>query len=332
MPDAILHIGFGKTGTSSIQKHLSAHAADRIPGTNIVYCAWTREGALLCGNAITAAAAREPLGYISSTPIVPPTLTGLARGIAKIHESGLTPILSQEDWARNGADFISAFESLGLSLQVVAYVRPQIEWFNAGWWQWWAWESGFSQPSEVINAWGTHFLSWAAQLAKWAESDAVEKFDVRLHCDAVVSDFLSLIDGVPITEPDRSNSGIDPLLITLYQTFPKLRATHSSEVDIALSSLLSEKRGAPWVVSPDLADRIASSTHDDNIALLQYLSPDQQETMKADARWWNASAYAERFSASHSNEVLSHSDALKLLEAIVPAYLEEKLFDRTYLS
>lgn len=138
-----------------------------IARTDLVYCAWTSEREFLRGAAVTEAAARAPLGYVSSTPVVPPALNGLVRGIAEIHKLGFPPILSQEDWARNGDGCISALETLGLSLRVITYVRSQIEWFNAGWWQWWAWEDALSKPSDVMNAWGTEFLSWSELPAKW---------------------------------------------------------------------------------------------------------------------------------------------------------------------
>lgn len=62
-----------------------------IARTDLVYCAWTSERELLRGAAVTEAAARAPLGYVSSAPVVPLALNGLVRGIAEIHKLGSPP-------------------------------------------------------------------------------------------------------------------------------------------------------------------------------------------------------------------------------------------------
>ena len=200
MADVILHIGFGKTGSSSIQKYLSIYGTEKIAGTNLVYCAWTANDEFLQGETLYNTAAASCHGYIASTMVVPGSYKGLVKGIEEVHGKGLVPLLSQEDWSRTGREFTTVFEELGLKYKVIAYVRPQVEWLYAGWWQWWAWDENFASPDEVIEKWGMVILNWNAWLKFWQNSPSCEAVKVRLHCRDVVDDFLDQIDADPPVE------------------------------------------------------------------------------------------------------------------------------------
>lgn len=248
MVDAILHIGFGKTGTSSIQQYLCRYD---LPGTNLVYCVLNKSGELSTGDALREAARRKITGYVVSTPSM---VSGdPVAAIRAIRDRGRMPLLSQEDWARS-AEPLKYLH--GLDLKVIAYVRPQVEWFNAGWWQWWRWEDGITSPDDVLDQWGTEFLRWAAQLSVWRQSPLVSDLTVRLYAGDVVADFLSHL-GVSHIEPTvRTNQSLSRALLKLYEAAPSIRKQNPSEMDALLASVIDDESKAPWAVNAGLAKRM----------------------------------------------------------------------------
>jgi hypothetical protein len=102
MVDAVVHIGFGKTGTSSLQRYLSSYAANGLHGTELCYAAWCLDGSFIFGDELTRQAAASPHKYVVSADVLPSSLQGLAEGLARMKDAGRIPILSQENWSREG--------------------------------------------------------------------------------------------------------------------------------------------------------------------------------------------------------------------------------------
>ncbi|TPK22360.1 hypothetical protein FJ872_07060 [Mesorhizobium sp. B2-5-9] len=57
MANVVFHIGFGKTGSSSLQAYLSRTAGDRLGDSSFVYCAIDRDGEVLSGEELSRRAA-----------------------------------------------------------------------------------------------------------------------------------------------------------------------------------------------------------------------------------------------------------------------------------
>jgi len=327
MSRMVFHVGFGKTGTSSLQSFLSRHAAGRLGNSPYVYCALEADGNIRMGEELASKARRSTLGYVSSAPSIALTAnTQLLRtGLADLAEQGIIPVCSQEDWSRRGNEFLEAnfFEAIDCDVEVIAYVRPQVDWFNAGWWQWFTWDDRFNAPRDVIDAWGCHFLKWAAQIKRWKGISRVSNVRVRLHQGSVIDDFLRLLEisGVP---EDRStariNTSLSPLIIKLYKAIPALRSIHGGEMDSVLSKYLKSEEGAPWVVTPDLAETIVEQTSFDNMELLKLLDKDQADIMKGDLRWWDSKSYEGRKLMDEKDAVLSREDCILLLSRLVPLF------------
>lgn len=322
MSDLIVHIGFGKTGTSSLQEYLSFHGVDRIDDTNFCYASWSQDGRFIFGNALKEAAIASPHRYVVSTPSLPSSFRGLVEGILKLKSMGLVPILSQEDWARTGA-ILPALEQLKLKATVISYIRPQVEWFNAGWWQWWTWINDFNHPEDVLRAWSVGFLHWARQLSRWHKSPSVETLVVRLHCKDVVEDFIHFLGGSVVTRLKRHNTSLDPLILKLYKSIPNLREKYNAEIDSVLSPILSKGRRAPWVLSRKLVKQIILDTWQDNKDLLQYLNPEQRNVMSEDHRWWDVKAYESRFNEGPLESMLSRDEAVEILKLVIPIVIDQ---------
>lgn len=222
------------------------------------------------------------------------------------------------------------FDAIDCDAEIVAYVRPQVDWFNAGWWQWWAWEDKFSRPEDVINAWGLHFMKWGARLRQWEGVPRVSKLTVRLHEGDVISDFAELL-GIPgelsPTSDDRKNISLSHMMTKLYWSIPALRSPHGAEVDSILAPILQTGDRAPWIVNEALAETIVLGLAKDNESLLRYLSPEQAATMKADKRWWSSDAYGDRPVSGLSDLELSREECLSILSKVLSAYMG---IDRRY--
>jgi hypothetical protein len=301
MRKAYFHIGFGKTGTSSLQSFLSFNPLHYSPGSGetLLYCCFDNKGRIFTKKELQKRAANSPLKYVSSYPAIT-KLTGEIRtqALDALWEEGYTPVFSQEDWGRQAGNFkqMDFFSRLRCKAHVIVYVRPQVEWFNSGWWQWWNWTGQFKNPEDVFHRWGYGFLSWATQVAQWKRLKGVEEVTVRLQPTDVVSDFLSVCGvntGGTLATEHRFNVGLSPTHIKLLKRFPSLRTTHSAYIDFLMARLLRFEGKTPWIVGPKLAESIIEATRDDNLRLLDMLDTQSRALMEQDERWWRADAYRE---------------------------------------
>lgn len=332
MTRILLHIGYGKTGSSSIQTFLSQHlSADS--DQPYQYCAVDRGGNVVTGRRLAEQAARSPVGYVASHGDL--TLEGfdvsaMRRGVEAIMERGRTPILSQEYWAHIGERLRLGlvFEKLGLDVEAVAYVRPQVEYLNSGWWQWWRWMRQFDTPDALVAKWGVSFISWGRLLRPWSQIEQVKNLSVRLHSGDVVRDFTSHLG----LDPDRwnlsgyrKNPGMTARLVKLYDAVPQLRGLHDSLTDSVLGPLVNGEDGTPWVVGETLAERLIASLEPDNRALSSMMDVSQAAAMNADPRWWSTDAFKAHFQQAPDPTPLSRDEAVELLRAIVPEYVSLRI-------
>jgi hypothetical protein len=332
MTEAVIHIGFCKTGTSSLQAALSS---DVLNGTPYEYCAIRRDGSVLCGQALAQRARKNTTGYVTSNGLLDCIDHDLVRtSLAAIRERGKIPILSQECWSYLGNVFRerSLLERWGISnAHLIAYVRPQVEFLNSGWWQWWAWSGMFRQPADIVGKFGVGFMLWATYLKPWLS--IVKRPSVRLHGQDTIGDFFSVLGlDNPIVNAPRKNTGISRELVQLYKAVPELRTEHGEKTHSVLDAVFNGGHGAildsvlspllnggstPWLVSPDLARRVVDQCREDNIELRAYLSPNQQDQMTEDQHWWSAECYGE----AKDVELLKLSDAITILSKIVPEWV-----------
>jgi len=324
MPEIVFHVGFGKTGSSSLQTYLSRTAAQKIGDSSYVYCAFARDGRLLSGPDIANKANLSLLRYVNSYHEIHrvSSLDEARNSIYEKHKNGFIPVFSQEAWGNAAPAFAEAqfFERIDCDVRIIAYVRPQVDWFNAGWWQWWAWDSKFTCPQDVLELWGCHFMKWAAQLKRWAELPRVRNVTVRVHGTDVISDFLKQLgieNAPPVISDDRKNVSINPTAIKLYRAIEGLRTPHGAELDAIFAPLFDDHRRAPWVVTPDTARTIISETRFDNIALLDYLDKQQVEEIQNDLRWWEPAAFADCVLVSESDMALTTEECIAIIRKLI---------------
>ena len=301
MANAVFHIGFGKTGTSSIQASLCQNIGLLSKNRTYKYLVISEDGEILGDEEIQSRSEKNGLGYCSSTPNFADlkNLREIGEQVEEYNRRGIIPVFSQEDWARRAGDFTTknVFKEMGITVDVVSYVRPQVEWMNSGWWQWFAWNGQFKSVQDVTNTWGMHFISWASQLNNWEKIPNVEKVDVRLHSKDVVADFFEKYLEVTSykSNKQRSNVSLPPILIKLLLNFSKVRSEHSAHVDEKLSKIYPGAFSNPWVITKTYAEFLINSLEVDNKNLLRFMPSELQAEMLEDDRWWSAKAYSSKY-------------------------------------
>ena len=328
MVRCVLHVGFGKTGTSALQTYLSRNPW--LEGTRgHRYVVVDGCGRVLDGDAIQAAAAGRAHRYLVSTPRLwhRGDLEDIGRRLARLGRNDVL-VLSQEDWARNGRSCheLRALERLEIRAHVVAYVRPQVEWFNSGWWQWWTWHEEFDTPPDVLKKWRSGFLCWAKQLKWWAGNPNVSRLSVRLYRRDTVSDFMGVLGATEKIGAEEVvvNSSLSPLHIKLLKSMPGLRRPHTPWYDWVLQGCLPSTEEAPWALTRDDMQTIVDVCKEDNRALMALLTPEDAEAMRQDMRWWSIEPYLDRAAVTEAELRCTESDLKVAVQALLGALAGER--------
>lgn len=312
----ILHIGFGKTGTTALQRYLAARPVVDGPQPHRYFVVDHRGHVLRDADALNREAVSDPQLWERDD------LDAIARRLVAAVPLGSRPILSQEAWSIRGREWLEAdaLNRLGLRAHVVAWVRPQIEWFNSGWWEWWAWLHRVNTPAELLKHWGKQ-MHWRAHLDAWAANPAVDKLTVRLYRRNTVSDFLALL-GAPPPAPDASvvvNRSLAPVHIRLLKSMPGLRTPNRPWLDGLLQKLLPSTERAPWVLTPADMQRIVDDCRADNERLAASLAPEQADEMRRDPRWWSITPYLDLPAAQPADLKATRRDWMQAFSALFQA-------------
>ena len=331
MKKIYLHVGFGKTGSSALQSYLSLNMLPiNSMRESLVYCSVTNDGELIYGEALAQAANNNPLKYEASNPEINKLINieKVCEGLNRLFADGKTPILSQEDWGRRGNEFIKSglLEKIGCKAHVVAYVRPQVEWLNSAWWQWYAWDSNFKSPEDVIDAWGCRFMCWAEQLRNWEKNINVCGLSVNPQPKDIVADFLKRL-GIKETAVDhpyaRNNTSLSLPLILAIKNIPIERKPHDANVDAILSGALNLPGKSPWIIKNRLIESVIDGCFKDNIDLVNMMTAESALVMLNDSRWWKSEYYTDRLVISDEDLRLSSEEALQLAAMVVEGLLKK---------
>jgi hypothetical protein len=263
------------------------------------YCAFDGRGTLLEGARLTAKAKASVFGYVTC-PAVPPsaTLDGLRaaeRSLRSMSQSGRTPILSNEGWIYAPGEFAESnvLAETGLEAEVVAFVRPPLEWLNRAWWQWGAW-TGASLERWMDGAWRN--ADWGRWLHQWAEVKGVAGVAALLVADDVVAQFHSHIGARAPRTSDKINTALPESVLRFFQRNREFRpGPHDSRIDFIVARHLDLRpAAAPWVITPELARKAMSRLAPGDDALKAFLPPAQARAIDADPAWRDAEHYAGR--------------------------------------
>ncbi|MGM0562342.1 MAG: hypothetical protein ACQETX_14895 [Pseudomonadota bacterium] len=296
----VLHVGMPKCGSSAIQNYLSSRVFHEASKASVVYLAVKRDGVVVFGERLVREAANSPFGYASShnAEIINSISKSKSKRVIDLINDflsqGFLVIISNEGWGPKPDAFSDSheiFSNLKEKVEVVGYVRPQVEWINSAWWQWGAWSDvkfdRWVSANKKTSQWGKAFESWSKK--PW-----VKKATPRLMDADVVSDFVGYL-GLPEVSAGHSNKSLPGSLLRFFQGHRELRrGPHSSAIEFVLSGVIDfPDNKTPWVVPKWQVEDVLSSCRDDNLLLESYLSQSGLSILDND-KWWAFSPYRDK--------------------------------------
>jgi len=300
----VVHLGGPKCGSSSIQSALTASPTMRLTAGGVgEYGVLTPEGALITGDQVADAFrsswAHQLYGYMNSVNGTELSRCGsnaatLLRAYSERKPSN-SLFLSNEGWLAN-PDVVQQYIVSGWKgvVRLLVFVRPQIDYLNAAWWQWGAWQgTSFDRWLEEASA----NCAWFDRLEPF--TDLVEPAELRVHVldSKVVDRSMSALGVEPdAVQADTRNRSLPASVLRMLQRHrERLRpGPDNSEIDFVLERHVTWDQPPPFVMTREVVAQLVAAHRASNERLLRLMDSGDREKMRSDDRWWTADAYADR--------------------------------------
>lgn len=308
----VIHPGFGKCASSSLQATLSLSPVYNLDSKRRFHYLCLGKDSILSGEHITKRARASAFDYASSVNASvlsknSEKLNHLLEAVLEEYPSEDLLILSCEGWCQEPAQLncLPVLQSLAEECVFISLVRAPVSWINSAFWQWGAW-SNVSQETWINKA-GLRGANWFQSLMEIADvfphaqhkvipltrgTDVIEAFFAAIGMQHKFFKKLRKIS---------NNTSLPLEILHLYLRFPELRPDpHSSAIDFKIGRLLSDKtltllNRKPWAITHAqvsiLIDLLSQSV--DNLAD-RFLNKESTNLLKADEEWLSAKAYLKR--------------------------------------
>lgn len=281
MKELILHVGYSKCASSSLQRFLCQNPKLNTKRNKVYqYVIIDNKNNLISGNELKRKITNSYDFYSSHISIHDPiSLDKALENIQEKYPSGESVILSCEALTANETGFekmATIFENLQVPIRIFFLVRPQVEWVNSSWWQWGCWLENMD-PDQ-----------WFLKYRKGKMLDAIKKWD---RLENVQECFVADISQDPINSfleflkiekkftqiPTKINSGSSPDLLRLLINNKALfqRTCHDSRIEDELNNFLDLKFfETPFFLSRGQVEEITVlNAKDHEILLTKFTHP-----------------------------------------------------------
>lgn len=294
----ILHVGLPKGGSSALQTALS-QTPELTSGTGrqLRYTALRQAGGqqtLLKGRALSLAARRSAYGYATWPNIRPgdadsPVFDWLPKVMEAGRRDGTVPIASCEGWVNQPDLFAAHLQRWGNPrVEVVAFLRPPVDWMNASYWQWGIW----NVPS--LDLWlrrGNLPYNFGLDLERWAQIPNLRLRLAGARPD-VVQKFSALYD-VNLPGASSSNSSSPPALIGFLLRNREFRPSgHDASSEFVVQRWCPPVPGRKlWAVQAAHVWALRQAVARNRAALQRIAAAEELEDIFSDARWQDERLY-----------------------------------------
>jgi hypothetical protein len=323
-PSLILHIGAPKCGSSALQTALTRKPDHIDPsGRRLRYVTLgggNKKYHPAYGDMVRRVGRSSPYGYacwpnfgphINSQPI----LDAMHKVLKAGQKGGWVPILSCEGWINHPDIFAHKLAEWGNpSVDVVAFLRPPVEWMNAAWWQWGVWSV------RNVDVWlNRQFLPYefADNLQRWARIPNLN-LHVRRSRPDVVHKF-SQLSGAELQERSSGNVSSPASLIGFMLRNRRFRETpHDARAEFIFQRWCPEVPGNRlWALTPPHVRSMRPVTRHSRELLAKILKPEDRTDVFADPRWTSEEPYHDAIRSGIS--VLDNPTDLPSLHASLGA-------------
>lgn len=232
----IVHVGAGKTGSSSIQKTLGQNL-EKLREQGIAYLGLMFERAPETTYSWQKTGGWPIFFQLKDEQKIAELTDVITKTIDSLSESGIhTAIWSNESLFANYELLeyvLSGFHANGVEVEVVAYVRRHDAWARSSYLQWGIKHKTYSGPIKNFKEWcaGRGFL-YSGQVEKWTNAAFANvhfrNFDAT---DSVVPDFLNVLNISGLDEV-RANETPDATLLTLWALYNNLHEDQVLPVEL----------------------------------------------------------------------------------------------------
>lgn len=301
----ILHVGAPKCGSSALQTALSM-MPDLVDasGQQLRYTGWRqvgRVGPVLYGRTLSAAAALSAFGYVT-WPNVRDSDDVMFKALRRAHLAGLskghTPVASNEGWIDKAEIFAPNLEAWGHPpVDVIAYLRPVMEWYNASFWQWGVWNV------KSLDAWlhrSKVSYSFGADLEAWSKIPNVRVRFAWAQPDTIAH-FAQTYD-VGLKSSVQSNISSSPPLIGVLRRHRALRKTgHEAQTEFVVQRWCPKVSGRRlWAVTERHIPIFHKVAQENLKAFKRIATNDEMRRFCEDPRWIEDTKYRAEIAAGVS--------------------------------